>query len=669
MKISLNWLSDFLPGQLDAPAFADALTHAGLPVETIDDVVGDTVIDVEVTSNRPDCLSHVGVARELAAILARDFQERRASVQESAEPVSSATQVSIEAPELCPFYTARVLRDVRVQPSPAWMARRLEAIGLRPINNIVDITNYVMYELGQPLHAFDYDKLEGGRIIVRTARAGEKLISIDGHERQLQPDMLVIADAVRPVALAGVMGGRDSEVSDRTVNILLESARFDPLSVRKTARRLAMQSDSSYRFERGIDPTLPGRASLRAAELILDLAGGELLQGVAAAGSDRHEPSGLSLRLSRLQKVLGIEVPAEEAIEALRRLGLAPVLKEDRIAVTVPSWRLDLNIEADLIEEVARIIGYDQVPVRETISIELTPPEPGARSQDLIRSTLVAGGYFESVTFSFVSDALSGDFTPPEAAALARAESTVRKADANLRPSILPGLLESVRHNETVGTPAARLYEIGSTFWHRPDGSIEERRRVGLVGSEELREVRGVIEAMLEKLDAGRAVRVVPGDRPGFAPGACGRIEWGGEAIGHIGRVDAQVCNKFSLRHHPAVAELELVPLLLGAQLVPQLRPLPRFPAVRRDLSLVVSEQTRFEQIETLIREQKLDMLEDLEFVTTYRGKPLDQNQKSVTIALVFRSPSATLTSEQVEDQVQRIVIAARQNLNATLRT
>src|SRR6185312_3358579 len=285
MKISLEWLSEYLPGATDPQAAADALTNGGLPVEVIERHGNDTVIEVEVTSNRGDCLSHIGIARELSALQNRELRDVKAGAKESSAAATNATAVRIDALNLCPHYTARIIRNVKIGPSPAWLACRLEAVGLRPINNVVDVTNYVMFELGQPLHAFDFDKLEGRRIVVRTAKRGEKLISIDGRERELQPEMLVIADAARPIALAGVMGGRDSEVSDSTVNVLLESARFDPLSVRKTARHLAMKSDSSYRFERGIDPLLPEKASLRAAQLILQIAGGELLKGDVVAGA------------------------------------------------------------------------------------------------------------------------------------------------------------------------------------------------------------------------------------------------------------------------------------------------------------------------------------------------------------------------------------------------
>lgn len=668
MKISLEWLSEYLPGPLDARQLADALTNAGLPVEVIDKVGDDTVIDVEVTSNRGDCLSHIGIARELAAILDRPFKDIAIAAPESAARTSDATRVEIHALELCPHYIARVLKGVAIKSSPWWMQRRLAAIGVRPVNNVVDVTNYVMFEMGQPLHAFDYDKLDQHRIVVRQAGAGEKIVSIDGHERVLQTDMLAIADATRPAALAGVMGGRDSEVSDATVNILLEAARFDPLSIRKTARFLAMKSDSSYRFERKIDPTLPARASLRACQLILQTAGGELLAGIVEAGNSGYEPKRLKLRYPRLKQVLGVEFTVDEVTRALTRLGLNPVMSGDAFEVVAPSNRLDLNIEVDLIEEVARILGYDRVPVREEISIRLTPPETDAMAMQLIRNSMIAAGYYESITFTWCSDTVKDAFTPSEARCLLRADVRIRKADAHLRPSILPGLLESVARNENVGNGQVKLFETGSVFWADAQGAVVEKRRLSLVGSDDLHEVRGAVETLLAKLDRSKALRVIPADAPGYAKRASGRLEWDGKPIGAIGQIDPKVADALSVRSRPCAAELDLVALIDACQHVPQLHALPRFPAVRRDLSLILGEAVKFEQVQTLVTDLKLPQLEAVEYVTTYRGKPLEKGQKSLTITLVFRSPGETLTSEQVEASVQRVVEQAKATLSASLR-
>lgn len=692
MKIALKWLSDYLPGPIDAQVAADALTHGGLPVEVIEIVGDDTVIDVEVTSNRGDCLSHVGVARELAALLNREFRDVAPACAETAALASAEVAVRIDALDLCPHYTARLIKGVKIGPSPMWMQKRLAAVGLRSINNVVDVTNYVMYELGQPLHAFDYDRACGGpaggrQIVIRRAAAGEKLVTIDGKEAVLQPDYLAICNATAPIALAGVMGGLHTEVSDSTTNILLESARFDPLAVRKAARAI-VRSDSSYRFERGIDPLLPEKASLRAAQLIVETAGGQLLSGTVAAGAAGHTSRQLTLRLARLKQVLGVEFALEQVMDALTRLGLRPIVSSEgtsrdgvrtrdgvpglpEVSVTVPSYRLDLNIEVDLIEEVARVIGYDKVPVRDEISIRVAPPDPRARTIEIIRDTVVAGGYFEAVTVGFVADNLATDFLPPDADPanpLPRASQVTRKENAALRPSILPGLLESVRRNDNAGVRDARLFEIGSTFYNAVGQKLIEQQKLGLVGSGELREVRGVVEAVLGRLDANRAVKVIPEPRAGYGRGASGRIAWGGIAIGHLGRLDKAVAEKLGLRERPCIAEIEVIPLIAGAQHVPQLKPLPQFPPAERDLSLVVADAVRYEAVASLVKAANPPNLESATFVTTYRGKPLEKGTKSVTLKLIFRSTTGTLTSEQVEQAVSAVVEKAKAELGATLR-
>ena len=668
MKISLEWLQAYLSGPLDAQAAADALTNGGLPVETIDVVDGDPVLDVEVTSNRSDCLSTVGVARELAALLNREFRDVPVPQNEPSAGSPGLKGLRIQNPELCPYYTARVIRGVRIAPSPAWMQRRLAAIGVRSINNVVDVTNYVMFELGQPLHAFDLNRVSGAEIVVRTAAEGEKLVSLDGHERTLSPSMLVIADAQRPIALAGVMGGRDTEVTPATTDILLESARFEPLCIRNTARALAMGSDSSYRYERGIDPGLAKRASDRAAELIAQLGGGTTAGPLLAAGNASDKPKQLWLRFSRLHQVLGVEWPVHEVVYALSRLRLSPVLRGERVDVTVPTYRLDLNLEIDLVEEVARVLGYDRVPVREEIQLRVASPDPQQIATRIVRDALVAGGYFEAVTFTFVSDALAAAFLPKKAASLPRVDARVRKADAQLRPSILPGLLEAVRRNESVGIANARLFEIGSVFWNDAAGLVQEKRTLSLVGAADYREVRGVVELLLHQLNPDRSVSVLPNEHSGFSPGATGELRWGGETIGTLGRVDRAVTTTLGLREQPIAAELDLEPLLRYARLIPQLQPLPRYPAVRRDVSLVVADDQPYARLGDLIEELRLQHLEAAEYVTTYRGKPLAPATKSVTVTLVFRSSEATLTSDVVETAVRQLVQAAESRLGATLR-
>jgi phenylalanyl-tRNA synthetase beta chain len=671
MKISLEWLSDFLTGSIEANRAAEALTNAGFPVENIESIGTDKVLDVEVTSNRGDCLSHRGVARELGALLDLKTKphwegEDLAANLNVVEPSDSPTcPVQIDAPDLCPHYTARVIRNVRIEPSPDWLVRRLTAVGIRPINNVVDVTNYVMFELGQPLHAFDLKKLHGPRIRVRRAAAGEKITSIDGHERALMPDMLVIADADRPVALAGVMGGQDSEVSDATTDVLLESARFDPLSVRKTARALTMKSDSSYRFERGIDPALPVFASNRAAAMIAKLSGGKVDAALAEAGAAGDAARQLVLCLAELKRITGVDYKPEEAVAALARLGFSPNLAGDAISVTVPSYRLDVTAEIDLVEEIARLLGYDRIPLREQIEIRVAPRDPALAAEDEIRRALVGAGFYEAVTVTFVSDSLRDAFRP--AGGLARADASVRKADAHLRPSLLPGLLECLARNEFVGVRDPRLFEIGSTFWLDASGELVERRQIAWVGND-LPAVRGTVGALLGRLDGERAVRVMPG-YPGLASGAAGRIEWGDAVIGYVGLIDSAVSKTLDLRGRPAGAELLIEPLLAGARHIPKLRALPRFPGIERDLSLIVAEDVTFAALEDLVWRCKPAHLESVQFVTTYRGKPLIARSKSVTLKLVFRAGETTLTNSAVDAAIDSVVKTAKSELSATLRT
>jgi phenylalanyl-tRNA synthetase beta chain len=599
--------------------------------------------------------------------LARSFKDIAPSASEDGADAASLVSVRIDSPQLCPHYTARLIQGVQIRPSPPFIAQRLIACGLRPINNVVDVTNYVLLEMGQPLHAFDFGHVGGGQIIVRNSVAGEKLLTLDGHQQTLTPDMLVIADATRPLALAGIMGGKDSEVNERTVDVLLESARFDPLSIRRTSRALSLRSDSSYRFERGIDPTLPVRASLRAAELILQTAGGKLARGLVAAGADGFAPKTLSLRLSRLESLLGILIPPDEVVAALGRLHLSPKLQGDKIELQVPSWRLDLNIEADLIEEVARLIGYDRLPSRQEIAIRVSPPDRAAQVLETMRQTLVAAGFFEAVTFSFVSDALKEDFFPAGSHAL-RADPSVRKADAILRPSILPGLLEAVRRNHANGTPRALLFESGSVFFAKPDGGPDERRMLALVGGADWHEMRGVVECLLNKLDAHKPIHFAAARRTGFAAGACAEVQWDGKPIGFAGLIDRAIAEKLSLKQPPMAAELDLFRLLAGAAPVAKLTPLPQFPPARRDLSLVLDEGVAYEQIERTLRDAAPANLEEIEYVTTFRGKPLEAGKKSVSVTLVFRAASGTLTGEQVESAVAVAFAAAAEKLGATLR-
>jgi len=405
MKISLDWLSNYVDIDKSPTEVAQILSDLGFPTEGIEKVAGDTVIDIEVSSNRGDCLSHIGVARELAAATGKDLRLPQVDLPESDEDVAKFVEVAIDAPDLCSRYTARVIIGVKVGPSPDWMAKRLEAVGVRSVNNVVDATNYAMMETGQPPHAFDYDKLAGGKISVRTASAGESLISIDETKCDLTDDMLIIADAKKPVAIAGVMGGLESEINDSTTTILLEDAHFDPVTVRTTSRRLGISSESSFRFERYVDTEMIDWASQRTAQLITQVAGGKVAKGVADVYPAKWQPKKVTMRVSRLNKLLGIELTKDEAVKILTGLGLEPKLKDtDTLECTTPTWRHDVYREADLIEEVARSHGYNKIPVERKISIEVAPVDKHESVASQLRSFLNGCGFYETINVSFLAE-------------------------------------------------------------------------------------------------------------------------------------------------------------------------------------------------------------------------------------------------------------------------
>lgn len=435
MKISLNWVNDYVDAGMDAPHIAQILMDRGFPCESIEQVGDDWVIDVEVTSNRGDCLGHIGIARELACAAGRPLRLPQVEYPESQTEASQKVSVEIAEPDLCGRYTARIIDGVRVGPSPDWMVRRLDAVGMRSVSNVVDATNYAMLECGQPPHAFDYTKIAEGRIIVRLARPGETIVSIDGTQCSLSPEMLVITDPKGPVAVAGVMGGLATEVDDRSTTILLEDAHFDPVSIRTTSRRLALPSEASYRFGRIVDISQIDWASRRTAQLIVQISGGTVARGVVDAFPRRPTVIQTAMRLERMRALLGIDVPATQVLSILESLGFQPSRKGDAVACTVPSWRSDVYREVDLIEEVARCVGYDKVPTRDTIHIRATL---GDRRQAVLAEVgraLNACGYYETINVDLVDKMLADLFSEGgEAEALSVRDTAPREAICCARP-------------------------------------------------------------------------------------------------------------------------------------------------------------------------------------------------------------------------------------------
>ncbi len=686
MIVSWNWLKDYVNLEMPVDELTHRLTMAGLNLEEVHHLEGDVAIDLEVTSNRPDCLGHLGVAREISVLFELPLNIPPASVPAVPQQTSEITSVDIECPDLCPLYVARVIRGVKIGPSPDWLIQRLQAslsrideedptktALYRPINNVADITNYVMMECGQPLHAFDFDKLHGGRIIVRRAKAGEKVTAIDQAEYALDPEMCVIADADRPVAIAGVMGGFDTEISQGTVNVLIEAADFAPLSVRNAARQLKLHSPSSYRFERQVDPAQIDWASRRCCELIQKLAGGDLLTDPVIAGQrpGATRPA-IKLRFDQIPRILGIDIPPGTAVKILEDLGLEKTGGQNgSCEVIPPSWRRDLNREADLIEEVARIHGYDNIPA--DVPVPLAPSAPTTRDQvqNRVRETLTGAGFFEAITLSFTTEENRARFMPRGDLAPLAVEHSSRKHENLLRQSLVPHLLESRRENERQGNFNVQLFEIAKVYLKASPGTAErevEPTVIGLVSGRPFRELKGVAAELARRINRGALVTTRPSDVAQFAPGRGAELLLNGEPWGWLGELHSNIADDLKLRDETTVAELDLAALEAIADLTPQFEPLPQFPAVMRDLNFILDEGVTWQQLEQTVRAAAGELLDAVSFGGQYRGQQIPADKKSYLVTVGYRSPDRTLTAEEVDEAQKAVIEACEKQLGAQLR-
>jgi phenylalanyl-tRNA synthetase beta chain len=673
MKASYNWLKDYCDFDLPAHELARRMSHAGLNVETYEPRGDDWMLDVEVKSNRPDCLSHIGIAREIAALTAGEVRSPEPAVEEDAgENFGDVSAVEVTAPDLCPHYTARIIRGVKVGPSPEWLRKRLETCGLRPVNNVVDITNYVMYECGQPLHAFDLSLLNESRVVVRRAREGETITTIDGTKVELSGDECVIADASRPVALAGVMGGIDSEISDTTTDILLESARFDARNNRNTSRRHMVASDSSYRYQRGIDPEITDWASRRACELICQLAGGRLLSGSGCVRADSTEEPEVTMRFARMALLLGHEVPAEEVVATFRGLGLQIVGQDtESVTVRVPSWRGDLRREVDLIEEVVRIHGYDKVGETTQMPVKAVRIPTADLVERRARRLLAGAGFHEVMTYSLVSAAPLQREQPWTDAEPLAVRNPLNVERTHLRLTNMANLLHVKRYNQAQGSSGVDLFELGSVFIPRPNEKLpEEKLCLTLLTDRDngLRVLKGLCANLMNALGIGTSLGETAVDRPPFAAGAAIDISMDGELLGVAGLLAPGTADELDLRRAPALLELDFGRLTGSARLDAPYRPVPQFPAVRRDLAVVVGEDVLWGNISDCVASAASDLLESVEFFDVYRGDPVPAGRKSVAFTLTFRRPDATLTAEEADEATAAILASLSADLGAELR-
>ena len=682
MKISYNWLGELVTLTLNPKELGERLTMAGLAVEGVERIGDDHILDFDLTSNRPDALCHLGIAREAALVCGTSLTALPTTLNEADQRVETAAAVEVLDPDLCPRYAARVVRGVRVGPSPKWLADRLESIGQRPVNNIADITNYVMFELNQPTHAFDLNLLRGQRIIVRRPRAGEQIITLDGFTRELAPEMLVIADAERAVAVAGVMGGADTEINERTTDVLIESAYFNPASIRHTARALGMDTEASYRFARGADFGAQVRACDRVAQMIAEIAGGQILTGVLDVYPAPITRDEVSLREARIERLTGLKVPIERAAEILRKLGfeveLIPV--EKRLRATAPPFRVDISREEDLVEEVARHVGYDLVDVTLPAWSGAGQYLNGDKHRRNVRRALTANGFDEAISFSFVSGERDQVFRGGDGPA-ATLSNPIDVNQSEMRASLITGLLDAVQHNFNQGTRDIKLFEIGRVFRvAEADERPFEREVLGLAmsgavlpddwrGSKqiELYDLKGAVEVVMSALNiSGFTIHRASVEY--LHPGQSAVLAHDGEEIARFGRLHPRVASLYKFRQPVFIGELEFEKLLaLPADRV-RYSALARFPAASRDVSALVPDAVMWDDIERAVRDLGILEIVSVRVFDMYKGKEMPDGFHSLAFRVVYRGPGRTLTDEEVAGMHERVRALLEDRFGAQLR-
>jgi len=691
MLISYNWLRELTNTTATPLDLRERLTMVGLAIDAVAEIEGDSVLDVEVPSNRPDCLSHIGIAREVSVIGKSKVQLPTAIVAKTEGRAEDYASVEIRDPDLCPRYAARVVRGVKIAPSPEWLAKRLGEIGQRPINNVADITNYVLHEMGQPLHAFDLAKLAEHKIVVRRAHAGEKLKTLDGVERALDPQMLVIADAKGPVALAGVMGGLDSEISQITTDVLIESAYFNPDSVRRTARQLGMDTEASRRFERGADCENVLKAQARCIELICEIAGGVATEDTIDVYPEPLSPVVVPFRPSRVEGLTSLEVHTSEMVRILSALGFAQgeVPEERGMTFVVPSWRVDVSLEEDLVEEIARHTGYDK------IKSELPPSEmsgeyqPTETKRRALRRVLTYLGFDEAINFSFIDTAHDEQFEPLPTigtevsnAGLVSLENPITEESTRMRPTLLPGLLASVRNNFNHGTRDVRLFEIGRVFAASAGDELPvERDALGLVATgartEEGRaqstseidfyDLKGALEAAVDAMKLG-SLEFDKATIKHLRAGQAATIKLAdGAEIGSIGRLADSIAAPYKFRQPIYVAELDLTALLDSEPRAIQYKPLPRFPSVVRDVTLLISRDVSLSELLRAVDSDAVADYAGAQLVGTYEGKNIPESKRAVTMRIEYRSDDRTLRDDEVEERHRGLIDSLLKKFSAEL--
>jgi phenylalanyl-tRNA synthetase beta chain len=695
MKVSYNWLKEFVDVTATPEEVASRLALAGTNIAGIEKGPHGAVIDAEVTSNRPDCLCMVGIAREVGAIYHQPVKNVSPKPVESASAkAADVVRVTIDSPELCGRYTARIFRGVKIQASPAWLKDRLDAAGIASINNVVDITNYVMLELGNPMHAFDYDKVRDHAIVVRRAKPGEKMITLDGTERQLDPNMPLVCDGDGSRSIgSGVMGGSSTEISFSTKNVLLECAWFDPISIRRAARFLKLHTEASTRFGRGADPEMAELASRRAAELILQLAGGELLAGVVDVYPGKRAPRKITITRAELLRIMGTDVADKDLEAILSSLGFAPVrVDQNRGAAnsllaawecTQPSWRADVEREIDLIEEVARIHGLDKFPPRLPAARVGAARLPHQEAETRLRERLIGLGYHEILTIPHVSDERNELFRPADASPAKLANPLSEEAGV-LKSTGVVTMAGAIEWNLNHGQRNVRLFEIGQHYRFVSGKPVESR--VLTIGATGLSRAQGLYDSAREynfgdlKGDLDAAGRLAGGFRwDNGGPDWLNASKRGGiylgkegnQLLGVAGQLAKRVADKLKFRQDVYLAEIDLGPfycMYYGVKNNRRYQPLPRFPDVERDFSLFLADGVNFAEVTKSIESLKIPEIASIEAADLFRGKNVPAGKYSLLVRVTFQSKEATFTDAQINDFSSRIISTLEKELGASLR-
>lgn len=629
--------------------------------------VRDFLIEVGITPNRGDCLSIIGIAREVAALCKTSVKYPAAVPNEAGPPIETLTSVTLDAPEGCPRYAARLIQGVTIGPSPQWLKNRVEAIGIRSISNIVDVTNYVMMELGQPLHAFDFDRLRQSRIVVRKAEPGERFTTLDGVERDLPENTVMICDGVGPVAIGGIMGGLNSEIKPDTANVLIESACFDPLSIRRSSKKLGFKTESSYRFERGTDPEGVLRALDRAAALMLEVGGGAVAAGKIDVYPEPIKAPETVVRVDRANRFLGTGLSASEMKETLERIEMrVDQLDSNRLRVVPPSFRTDVTREIDLYEEIARLSGYDGIPVTSPVaSVEAAAFNPHQRARGELKNLLVGAGFFEVINYSFISCESIRKLGFPEddpRMSPIRVKNPLSDELAVVRTTLLPGLLQNARYNFDHRSESFRIFELSKVFLSRKEDMLADEphhaagvlagKRIsqGLYGADDLdfTDVKGVVEAIFKFMRINEVKFQAQSLPPWLDPNRSTCVFAGGGLVGELGKVNAGVLEAFDIKRPLFAFRLDFEKLFALKGPVPVYRGLPKFPPVARDMALIADEEMPVEEPFEFIRSLNEPLMESVEIFDIFKSDQLGADKKSIGYRITYRAPDRSLTDEEV---------------------